>query len=77
MIILTPPRTGLADAIPAVLESTIPRPRAVIYVSCNAATLGRDLARMPSYRVATVRGFDMFPQTAHVETICELVPAPA
>ena len=47
-------------------------PRAVIYVSCDPATLARDLARMPRYRIASLRSFDMFPQTAHVETVCEL-----
>jgi 23S rRNA (uracil1939-C5)-methyltransferase len=74
LVLVNPPRTGLADAVPLQLESATPRPRAVIYVSCNPATLGRDLARMPSFRIASIRGFDMFPQTAHVETVCELVP---
>jgi 23S rRNA (uracil1939-C5)-methyltransferase len=74
VVLLNPPRTGLADAIPAQLEAAATRPKAVIYVSCNPATLGRDLARMPSYRIASVHGFDMFPQTAHVETVCELAP---
>jgi 23S rRNA (uracil1939-C5)-methyltransferase len=77
LILLNPPRTGLADAIPAQLQSASARPKAVIYVSCNPATLGRDLARMPGYRLASVRGFDMFPQTAHVETVCELIPEAA
>jgi 23S rRNA (uracil1939-C5)-methyltransferase len=74
LVLLNPPRTGLADAVPVQLESAATKPRAVIYVSCNPATLGRDLARMPGYRIASVRGFDMFPQTAHVETVCELIP---
>jgi 23S rRNA (uracil1939-C5)-methyltransferase len=77
VVLVNPPRTGLADAVPVTLESASPRPRAIIYVSCNPATLGRDLARMPGYRIETLRGFDMFPQTAHVETVCELVPAAA
>jgi 23S rRNA (uracil1939-C5)-methyltransferase len=77
VVVLTPPRTGLADEIPRQLESIEQRPRSVIYVSCNPATLGRDLARMPGYRIASLRGFDMFPQTAHVETVCELVPEAA
>ncbi|HET9426473.1 MAG TPA: TRAM domain-containing protein [Gemmatimonadaceae bacterium] len=77
LVLLNPPRTGLADAVPVQLEGANPRPRAVIYVSCNPATLGRDLARMPGYRIESVRGFDMFPQTAHVETVCELVPEAA
>jgi 23S rRNA (uracil1939-C5)-methyltransferase len=74
VVLVNPPRTGLADAIPPILESALPRPRAIVYVSCNPATLGRDLSRLPGYRIESVRGFDMFPQTAHVETVCELVP---
>lgn len=77
VVLLNPPRNGLADSVPVTLESANPRPRAIVYVSCNPATLGRDLARLPGYRVESVRGFDMFPQTAHVETVCELVPAAA
>jgi 23S rRNA (uracil1939-C5)-methyltransferase len=72
LVLLNPPRTGLADAIPAQLQAAT-RPKAIIYVSCNPATLGRDLARLPAYRIASVSGFDMFPQTAHVETVCELI----
>jgi len=53
------------------------KPRVVAYVSCNPATLARDIARMPSYRVASLVPFDMFPQTAHVESVCELVPTAA
>lgn len=77
VILLNPPRTGLADAVPPQLEAVESKPRAIIYVSCNPATLGRDLSRLPSYRIESVRGFDMFPQTAHVETVCELVPSAA
>jgi 23S rRNA (uracil1939-C5)-methyltransferase len=59
------------------LEAATARLRAVIYVSCNPATLARDLARLPNYRIESLRAFDMFPQTAHVETVCELRPAGA
>jgi 23S rRNA (uracil1939-C5)-methyltransferase len=77
LVILNPPRAGLD---PRVAEMLKPRaesgePRAIIYISCNPATLARDLRRMGSYRVRSVCGFDMFPQTAHVETVCELVPS--
>jgi 23S rRNA (uracil1939-C5)-methyltransferase len=48
---------------------------AIVYISCDPATLARDLSRLPGYRIASLRTFDMFPQTAHVETVCELVPA--
>jgi 23S rRNA (uracil1939-C5)-methyltransferase len=52
-------------------------PRHLVYVSCNPATLARDVARLPGFRVESVTAFDMFPQTAHVETVCELVPEAA
>jgi 23S rRNA (uracil1939-C5)-methyltransferase len=46
-------------------------------VGCDPATLARDLGRLSSYRLVSVRAYDMFPQTAHVETVCELVPEAA
>jgi tRNA/tmRNA/rRNA uracil-C5-methylase (TrmA/RlmC/RlmD family) len=52
-------------------------PRAIVYVSCNPATLARDVARLPGWRIAHLESFDMFPQTAHVESVCELVPEDA
>jgi 23S rRNA (uracil1939-C5)-methyltransferase len=74
VIVLNPPRVGVDASVALALESTREPPRAVIYVSCNPATLARDLARMPRYRIASLAAFDMFPQTAHVETVCELHP---
>ncbi len=48
----------------------------IIYVSCNPATLARDLKRMaPAYRLESIRSFDLFPQTAHVESVALLVAA--
>jgi 23S rRNA (uracil1939-C5)-methyltransferase len=75
VVVLNPPRTGVHERVTGALEGGARPPRAVIYISCNPATLARDVARMPSFRVADLRPFDMFPQTAHVETVCELVPA--
>jgi 23S rRNA (uracil1939-C5)-methyltransferase len=77
LVILNPPRGGVHERVTAVLSGADPRPRAVIYVSCNPATLARDLTRLPGYGIASLLGFDMFPQTAHVETVCELVPGVA
>lgn len=71
VIVVNPPRAGLVEQVAATIEAAGDA-RAVLYVSCNPATLARDLARMPSYRLASVVGFDMFPQTAHVESVCEL-----
>lgn len=73
VVLLNPPRAGIDEQVCATLEAAVPKPRAVIYVSCNPATLARDISRLPSYRIAGVVAFDMFPQTAHVETVCELV----
>lgn len=77
VVLVNPPRTGLDERVPALLQRASRTPSAIVYVSCNPATLARDLARMPRYRVTSIRGFDMFPQTAHVETVCELVPEAA
>ena len=74
VVLLNPPRVGVHERVTAAIAAVSPAPRAVIYVSCDPATLARDVARLPGYRIASLRAFDMFPQTAHVETVCELVP---
>jgi 23S rRNA (uracil1939-C5)-methyltransferase len=45
----------------------------VVYVSCDVATLARDARRLceSGYAMSEVRAFDLFPQTAHVETVIE------
>ncbi len=69
-VIVNPPRTGLGEAVTSRL-SVVAASR-LVYVSCDPATLARDLARLePVYRVTGVRAFDLFPQTAHVETLVE------
>jgi 23S rRNA (uracil1939-C5)-methyltransferase len=73
-VVLNPPRAGVDPRVAAALESAKPRPQRIVYVSCEPGTMARDLTRLPSYRIASVQPFDMFPQTAHVETVCELVP---
>jgi 23S rRNA (uracil1939-C5)-methyltransferase len=74
LVILNPPRAGVDARVTQALVDVPRKPRAILYVSCNPATLARDVRRLESYTVRSVRGFDMFPQTAHVETVCELVP---
>jgi 23S rRNA (uracil1939-C5)-methyltransferase len=76
-VVLNPPRAGTDRAVTEMLEQLPNKPRVIAYVSCNPATLARDVARMPGYRIASLVPFDMFPQTAHVETVCELVPEAA
>ncbi len=71
VVILNPPRAGVASRVAEVLANSGP-PR-LIYVSCHPATLARDLTRLSStYAITEVRGFDLFPQTAHVETVAVL-----
>ncbi len=78
VVVLNPPRRGVHADVTAWLESPAAGGvRGVVYVSCDPATLARDLARLPSWRVETVQCFDMFPQTAHVETVCVLHRSPS
>ena len=74
LVILNPPRAGIAaEAADALVAAPAAR---IIYVSCNPATLARDLKRMaPAYRLESIRSFDLFPQTAHVESVALLVAA--
>ncbi len=75
VVVLNPPRRGVDPAVTALLDGDAGRAvRGIVYVSCDPATLARDLARLPRWRLAEVTCFDLFPQTAHVETVCVLVP---
>ncbi|MDR1048518.1 MAG: 23S rRNA (uracil(1939)-C(5))-methyltransferase RlmD [Synergistaceae bacterium] len=72
LVVLDPPRTGCERAVlDKILELG---PARVVYVSCNPATLARDakILRQGDYRLTSVRAFDMFPQTVHVETVALL-----
>jgi 23S rRNA (uracil1939-C5)-methyltransferase len=71
LVILNPPRAGLAGPAAAALAAA--PPARLIYVSCDPATLARDLKRLgTAFDIRSVRAFDLFPQTAHVETVVEL-----
>jgi 23S rRNA (uracil1939-C5)-methyltransferase len=74
-VLLDPPRPGCA---PVVLESIAKlRPGAVVYVSCNPATLARDLRVLvdAGYTLDSVTPLDMFPQTGHIECVSKLTLA--
>ena len=70
-VILDPPRTGLEHHVArAIVRSRAPR---VLYVSCDPATLIRDLRALThSYEIKSVKWFDMFPRTARFETFVTL-----
>jgi 23S rRNA (uracil1939-C5)-methyltransferase len=68
-VVLDPPRTGLSrDALAGTLALRAAR---LVYVSCDIATLARDarLILYAGYRISSARAFDLFPGTAHVETV--------
>ena len=74
LVVLDPPRTGAgASVLDGVLAR---RPRAVAYVACDPAALSRDLGRAlaSGWRVASLRAFDLFGMTHHVECVAILVP---
>ncbi|MDI6825438.1 MAG: 23S rRNA (uracil(1939)-C(5))-methyltransferase RlmD [Bacillota bacterium] len=75
VVVLDPPRAG----VPAATLEAIARlgPRRVVYVSCNPATLARDLAILHEhgYRTLQVQPVDMFPHTTHVEAVAQVVRA--
>lgn len=70
--IVNPPRMGLsAKAIQLLVAS---RPRQLLYVSCSPTTLARDLRILAGekWKITSVRGYDMFPQTTHLESLATL-----
>lgn len=73
-IVVDPPRTGLGRDVVDLLVAR--RPAAIAYVSCDPATLGRDLARFAErgLRPDAVHLFDLFPDTLHLETVLRLRP---
>lgn len=75
VVVLNPPRRGVDLRVTQLLEAAAARGvQAIVYVSCDPATLARDVARLPAWRITALQCFDMFPQTAHVETVCVLIP---
>jgi 23S rRNA (uracil1939-C5)-methyltransferase len=74
-VLINPPRRGCT---PVTLNYiNIINPRVIVYVSCNPATLARDLKALLShgYCIEAIQPVDMFPQTYHIETIVKLIKA--
>ena len=72
LILLDPPRTGAESAVIKGIMDL--QPGQISYVSCDPATLARDLKKLlaAGYTINSIRGFDLFPQTHHVETVVHL-----
>ena len=74
IIIIDPPRKGCSRE--ALEYIRVKDPSVIVYVSCDPSTLARDLRLLSDrYRIMSVRAFDMFPQTTHVETVILLCRA--
>jgi len=73
-VLVNPPRAGLSRVASGRLADR--GPRRIVYVSCDPATLARDLGQLvvsgAGYQVTQVRAYDLFPQTAHVETMARV-----
>jgi 23S rRNA (uracil1939-C5)-methyltransferase len=70
LVVLDPPRTGARATVERLAASPVPH---VVYVSCDAQTLGRDLSILERrYAPLSMKAFEMFPQTSHVEVVVAL-----
>ena len=71
LVLTNPPRTGMSgEVVEALTQAGASR---LCYVSCDPATLARDIVRLGDrFRLRTVECFDQFPQTAHMETVAIL-----
>jgi tRNA/tmRNA/rRNA uracil-C5-methylase (TrmA/RlmC/RlmD family) len=72
LVVLDPPRSGAGATVIRALAAR--RPRAIAYVACDPAALARDVSTLQSagYSLASVRAFDIFPMTQHVECVALL-----
>jgi 23S rRNA (uracil-5-)-methyltransferase RumA len=74
VIVVDPPRKGCEESLLHAIAKVAPR--TIVYVSCDPATLARDLRILEDcgYKTEQIQPVDMFPQTAHVETVVKIVP---
>lgn len=69
-VVVDPPRSGLSKMV---IDNIVKMsPRKLIYISCNPSTLKRDISLLEGYELITVKGFNMFPCTKHVECLAVL-----
>lgn len=67
LVLVNPPRRGIGKPLCDFLSHMAPR--FIIYSSCNAQTMAKDIHELPGYRIDRVQLFDMFPHTAHYEVL--------
>ncbi len=72
-VVVDPPRKGLSEEVIGAI--CVIAPERIVYVSCDVATQARDLQRFDrlGYAAAQAVAVDMFPRTAHVETVCQMI----
>lgn len=72
IVVVDPPRKGCEETVLNTIAGM--EPKRIVYVSCDSATLARDLARLEAlgYKVSDVQVVDMFPNSTHCETVCLL-----
>jgi tRNA/tmRNA/rRNA uracil-C5-methylase (TrmA/RlmC/RlmD family) len=74
VVVLDPPRAGAgAEVVDQLLRI---KPSRIVYVACDPASLARDVQRFiaSGWQLAKIDGYDLFPMTQHIETICLLLP---
>jgi len=76
LVVLDPPRDGAGIDLVTALAAMTPAPRRIAYVACDPASFARDLevARRAGWTLASLRAFDQFPMTEHVELVAVLEP---
>jgi tRNA/tmRNA/rRNA uracil-C5-methylase (TrmA/RlmC/RlmD family) len=76
LVVLDPARQGAGQSVMRALVSLVPSPRFVAYVACDPASFARDLRVMldAKWTIRSLRGFDLFPMTEHVELVGILAP---
>ncbi len=69
VVVVDPPRKGLAPEIPVIIARL--KPKRLVYISCDSATLARDAARLNElgFAMTRARAVDLFPRTAHIEAV--------
>ena len=67
-IVIDPPRAGCDKKVIETINAV--KPKKIVYISCDSATLARDLSYLSVYKIKSVTPYDMFAQTKHVETVC-------